>query len=171
MLARARAPVSKPRMNCMRLCYGRSGALVARIRSIPAARRAIWDEWRLLLPGASEPRLTLLRRQDFRSVFQTALRGLSNRSIVVVGNYESGPITAEPCRAKARPLHPRRSCFAPVSGISIQRSAIRRTCVAPITECWLLTPGLVEAPGTAPGSDRFITTAIYRHSRQAGLVI
>jgi len=26
----------------------------------------------------------------------------------------------------------------------------------------------VEAPGTAPGSDRFITTAIYRHSRQAG---
>jgi len=27
---------------------------------------------------------------------------------------------------------------------------------------------LVEAPGTAPGSDRFITTAIYRHSRQAG---
>jgi len=25
----------------------------------------------------------------------------------------------------------------------------------------------VEAPGTAPGSDRFITTAIYRHSRLA----
>ena len=23
----------------------------------------------------------------------------------------------------------------------------------------------VEAPGTAPGSDRFITTAVYRHSR------
>ena len=97
-------------------------------------------KWRLLLPGASEPRLTLLRRQDFKSVFQTALRGLSNRSIVVIGNYEIGPITAEPCRAKARPLRPRRSCFAPV----------------------------VEAPGTAPGSDRFITTAIYRHSRQAG---
>src|SRR3974390_3132005 len=66
-------------------------------------------KWGLLLPGAPEPRLTLLRRQDFRSVFQTALRGLSNRSIVVVGNYESGPITAEPCRAKARPLRPRRS--------------------------------------------------------------
>src|SRR5690242_9650257 len=70
-------------------------------------------KWGLLLPGAPEPRLPLLRRQDFRSVFQTALRGLSNRSIVVVGNYESGPITAEPCRAKARPLRPRRSCFAP----------------------------------------------------------
>ena len=34
---------------------------------------------------------------------------------------------------------------------------------------WLLTtdPLLVEAPGTAPGSDRFIATAIYRHSRLA----
>jgi hypothetical protein len=26
---------------------------------------------------------------------------------------------------------------------------------------------LVESPGTAPGSERFITTAIYRHSRLA----
>src|SRR3974390_3199484 len=105
-------------------------------------------KWGLLLPGAPEPRLTLLRRQGFRSVFQTALRGLSNRSIVVVGNYESGPITAEPCRAKARPLRPRRSCFAPAGA--------RR-----------LGWARVEAPGTAPGSERFITTAIYRHSRLA----
>jgi hypothetical protein len=44
-------------------------------------------KWGLLLPGAPEPRLTLLRRQGFRSAFQTALRGLSNRSIVVVCNY------------------------------------------------------------------------------------
>src|SRR5215470_19025526 len=86
-------------------------------------------KWGLLLPGAPEPRLTLLRRQDFRSVFQTALRGLSNRSIVVVGNYEGGPITAEPCRAKARPLRPRRSCFAPVSGIRNQMSVIRRSAL------------------------------------------
>ena len=69
------------------------------------------------------------------------LRGLSNRSIVVVGNYCSGPITVEPCRAKARPLRPRRSYFAPI---------------------------MVEAPGTAPGSEWFIATAIYCHSRQAG---
>src|SRR5579871_5503130 len=27
---------------------------------------------------------------------------------------------------------------------------------------------MVEAPGTAPGSEWFISTAIYRHSRQAG---
>jgi len=31
-----------------------------------------WVKWGLLLPGAPEPRLTLLRRQGFRSVFQTA---------------------------------------------------------------------------------------------------
>jgi len=29
-------------------------------------------------------------------------------------------------------------------------------------------PLMVEAPGTAPGSEWFITTAVYRHSRQAG---
>ena len=59
------------------------------------------------------PACRSLTRQGFSSVFQTALRGLGNRSIVVVGNYEFGPITAEPCRAKARPLRPRRSYFAP----------------------------------------------------------
>src|SRR6266705_3130284 len=91
-------------------------------------------KWRLLLPGASEPRLRLLRPQDFRSVFQTALRGLGNRSIVVVGNYECGPITVEPCRAKARPLRPRRSYFAPVSGTSNQRS------LAWISDLWSLPP-------------------------------
>jgi hypothetical protein len=41
---------------------------------------------------------------------------------------------------------------------------------APFTPSSILfRPRLVEAPGTAPGSDRFITTAIYRHSRQAGI--
>src|ERR1700751_4072594 len=88
--------------------WSSASAAVDRAVLGPQARK-----WGLLLPGAPEPRLPLLRRQDFRSVFQTALRGLSNRSIVVVGNYEGGPITAEPCRAKARPLRPRRSCFAP----------------------------------------------------------
>lgn len=27
---------------------------------------------------------------------------------------------------------------------------------------------MVEAPGTAPGSDRFITMTVYRHSRLPG---
>ena len=75
------------------------------------------------MPGASEPRLKLLRPQDFRSVFLAALRSKGNRSIVVVGNYEFGPITPEPCRAKARLLRPRRSYFDPVIGN--QASVIR----------------------------------------------
>ena len=32
----------------------------------------------------------------------------------------------------------------------------------------LFRPRMVEAPGTAPGSEWFIAAAIYRHSRQAG---
>src|SRR5438270_13693818 len=103
----------------------RSNASVGdHVRASVRLQLRIW-KWRLLLPGASEPRLKLLRPQDFRSVFQTALRGLGNRSIVVVGNYECGPITVEPCRAKARPLRPRRSYFAPVSGTSNQGSLAR----------------------------------------------
>ena len=99
-------------------------------------------------------------RQGLKSVFQTALRGLSHRSIVVVGNYCYGPITAEPYRAKARPLYPRLSYFAPI--ICPPRAAGLR-------EIGTTAHGqVVEAPGTAPGSDRLIPTAIYRHSRQAG---
>ncbi len=95
------------------------------------------------MPGASEPRLALLRRQGFRSVFQAALRGQSNRSIVVVGNYEFGPITAEPCRAKARPLRPRRSYFDPFIGN--RKSEVRnqklelRDRADPISDFRLLT--------------------------------
>jgi hypothetical protein len=100
------------------------------------------------------------KRQGLKSVFQTALRGLSHRSIVVVGNYCYGPITAEPYRAKARPLHPRRSYFAPIS-CPPNRGGLRDTRPQPDGQ-------MVEAPGTAPGSDWFIATAIYRHSRQAG---
>ena len=43
-------------------------------------------KWRLLLPGASEPRLTVLPgRTCFRSSYR--LRGNRNLSIVVVDNY------------------------------------------------------------------------------------
>src|SRR5579859_423767 len=86
--------------------------------------------------------------QGLISVTRTALRGEGDRSIVVVGNYRFGPITAEPCRAKAHPLRPRRSYFAPAED--------RRARWA-----------LVEAPGTAPGSAGFISMAVYRHSRIA----
>src|SRR5215467_566622 len=85
-------------------------------------------------------------------VFQTALRSPSNRSKVVVGNYCSSPITAEQYREKVRPLRPRRSYFAPAKA----RFRVAR---------WR---ALVEAPGTAPGSEWFIATTVYFHSRQAG---
>ena len=85
-------------------------------------------------------------------VFQTALRSLSNRSKVVVGNYCISPITAEQYREKTRPLRPRRSCFAP----------------AEARPEWRLRRALVEAPGTAPGSEWFIATAVYFHSRRTG---
>src|SRR5262245_16179128 len=94
------------------------------------------------------PACRSLTRHDCRSVCQTALRSLSHRTIAVVGNYENGPIRAEPCRAKARLLRPRGSYFGPAT-----------------THPALLVWVLVEPPGTAPGSDGFITTAIYRHSR------
>ncbi|MDH6690069.1 hypothetical protein AB7M56_002093 [Bradyrhizobium elkanii] len=82
-------------------------------------------------------------------VFQTALRSLSNRSKVVVGNYCIGPMSAEPYREKTRPLRPRRSYFAPAESHR---------------DGWVL----VEAPGTAPGSEWFIATVIYFHSRRTG---
>src|SRR4029079_11530133 len=68
-------------------------------------------KWRLLLPGASEPRLPVLTRQDFRLVFQTALSGLSNRSIVVVCNY---------CMARYRRNHTgkKRALYALVDLVS-----------------------------------------------------
>ena len=85
-------------------------------------------------------------------VFQPALRSLSNRSKVVVGNYCSSPITEEQYREIARPFRPRRSYFAPAKA---RFRSVR----------WW---ALVEAPGTAPGSEWFIATTVYFHSRRTG---
>src|SRR5277367_6562935 len=70
-------------------------------------------KWRLLLPGASEPRLTELNPSGLWI-------GLSNCVTQPVQPEHScrlqllhSPITAEPYREKTRPLRPRRSCFAP----------------------------------------------------------
>ncbi len=46
-------------------------------------------------------------------VFQTALRSLSNRSKVVVGNYCNGPMSAEPYREKNAPFTPSSILFRP----------------------------------------------------------
>jgi hypothetical protein len=84
-------------------------------------------------------------------VFQTALRSLSNRSIVVVCNY---------CMARYRRNHTEKkhALYALVDPVSPPPKPARLVAL----RAW------VEAPGTAPGSEWFIATAIYFHSRQAG---
>ena len=79
-----------------------------------------------------------------------ALRSEGHRSIVVIRNYRFDPITAVSCRAKKHALRPRQSYFAP----------------APSRAALCFAPPRVEAPGTAPGSDRFITEFVYRHNRR-----
>ena len=83
------------------------------------------------------------------------LRSKSSLRIVVICNYKNSPITAEQCRAKENLLHPRRSYFAPINrSLSGVDSLLFRRL------------RLVEAPGTAPGSEWFIMMSIYRHSRK-----
>src|SRR5882757_9842409 len=106
-------------------------------------------KWRLLLPGASEPRLTELNPSGLQTwSFKPLTRPEQPEHSCRLQLLHS-PITAEPYREKTRPLRPRRSCFAPT-----ETHAIRRA--------W------VEAPGTAPGSEWFIAAAIYFHSRRTG---
>ncbi len=89
--------------------------------------------------------------QDLIPSLGTALRGDGHRSIVVIRNYRFSPITVVQCRVKEPPLRPRRSYFAPAEGLAPDG----------FTRPW------VEAPGTAPGSERFIMKPIYRHIRLA----
>src|SRR3984893_14201172 len=85
----------------------------------------------------------------------TALRGNSHRSIVVVSNYNFGPMTAEPCRAKDRPLHSPSNLFRPRRNPSLPRLGSR-------LRAW------VEAPGTAPGSEELISTSFIAIAAQGG---
>ncbi len=84
-------------------------------------------------------------------VFQTALRSLSNRSIVVVCNY---------CMARYRRNHTEKKhvLYALVDPVSPPPKPAARGVRA-----------LVEAPGAAPGSEWFIAAAIYFHSRRTGI--
>src|SRR5450631_285824 len=109
------------------------------------------SKWRLLLPGASEPRLTELNPSglqtwSFKPLTQPEQPEHSCRLQLL-----HSPITAEQYREKTRPLRPRRSCFAPAEARE------------PSAAWW----ASVEAPGAAPGSEWFIATALYFHSRQA----
>src|SRR6266403_301129 len=70
-------------------------------------------KWRLLLPGASEPRLTELNPSGLQTwSFKPLTRPEQPEHSCRLQLLHS-PITAEPYREKTRPLRPRRSCFAP----------------------------------------------------------
>jgi hypothetical protein len=109
-----------------------------------------------------------LTHQDFK-------RGLSN-SVTLPEQPEHScrlqllhsPITAEPYRTKARPLRPRRSCFAPAETRLDQVWRVPDQCGGSPTRYGGLR-AWVEAPGAAPGSEWFIATAIYCHSRRTGI--
>src|SRR5205085_5709912 len=107
-------------------------------------------KWRLLLPGASEPRLTELNPPGLQDGLSNCVTQPEQPEHSCRLQLLHSPITAEQYREKARPLRPRRSCFAPAETHALWRA-------------W------VEAPGTAPGSERFIAAALYFHSRQAGI--
>src|ERR1051325_9712735 len=94
-------------------------------------------KWRLLLPGASEPRLPELNPS-----------GLQDRY--------SKPLT--------RPGQPEHSCrwqlwIGPLRRSHLGQKHVLYALVDPVSA------PLVEPPGTAPGSDRFISAHVYRHSR------
>jgi hypothetical protein len=76
--------------------------------------------------------------------------------------------------SKSTPFTPSSILFRPrtrnqQSGISNQNTCAVADASFLITDYRPLVPEMVEAPGTAPGSEWFIAAAIYRHSRQAGV--
>ena len=66
-------------------------------------------------------------------------------------------MTAEPCRAKDRPLHSPSNLFRP-----------RRNPPLPRLRSRLSQRALVEAPGTAPGSEELISTPFIAIAAQGG---
>src|SRR5437762_11586247 len=90
----------------------------------------------LLLPGALPNR-----------AYVRCLGGSSECNGVIVSTCE-WPVTAEPYRAKTAPL--------PRSSILVRPHRLRPRRVG---------GEMVEAPGTAPGSETLIPRGVYRHSR------
>ena len=73
-----------------------------------------------------------------------------SKCLVIIGICAFGPITAVPCRAKAMSLPRASILYRP------QRAPLATRAAG---------EGLVEAPGTAPGSATLIPHHVYRHSR------
>ena len=67
--------------------------------------------------------------------------------VVIICNYYNGPISVGTMPSE-------NAVFTPSSILFRPRQAT----------CFVTSSGLVEAPGTAPGSEWLITKVIYRHS-------
>src|SRR5437763_17207039 len=102
----------------------------------------------LLLPAATAPRLPELNSLGLQNGLSNCVTQPEQPEHSCRLQLLHSPITAEQYREKARPLRPRRSCFAPAE-----------------PHLWW---AWVEAPGTAPGSERLIAAALYFHSPRAG---
>ena len=155
MLARRRRKVSSDNVTPLR----------NKPRKLPAGPKDQKDKWRLLLPGASEPRLTELnplglQTWSFKPLTRPEQPEHSCRLQLVLWPDNGGTMPGK------------RASFTPSSILFRPRSGSRRgnqqpaVCLMPVAALGADLE-LVEAPGTAPGSDGFITTAIYRHSRVA----
>src|ERR1700754_3323411 len=70
-------------------------------------------KWRLLLPGASEPRLAELNPLGLQNGLSNCVTQPEQPEQSCRWQLLHSPITAEQYREKARPLRPRRSYFAP----------------------------------------------------------
>src|SRR5947209_18399231 len=70
-------------------------------------------KWRLLLPGASEPRLTELNPLGLQNGLSNCVTQPEQPEQSCRWQLLHSPITAEQYREKERPLRPRRSYFAP----------------------------------------------------------
>src|SRR5437588_8319886 len=70
-------------------------------------------KWRLLLPGASEPRLTELNPLGLQNGLSNCVTQPEQPEHSCRLQLLHSPITAEQYREKTRPLRPRRSYFAP----------------------------------------------------------
>ena len=101
------------------------------------------------MPGALRTAPYPARGKDLSLGASTALRSESNLSIVVIGNYSGRPDNGGTMPGKSKPFT---SLVDPISPPSETACRSRRS----------LAPGLrpvVEAPGTAPGSERLIPIA------------
>ena len=117
-------------------------------------------------PVPSKPRLNGLNRSGVLFQCTSLLRQLEQLEHSCHLQLLEWSDTVVPCRAKEHPLHPRRSYFAPInSPLDVFNLGLDcLICICLILKQWA-NGLLVEAPGTAPGSEWFIPMSIYRHSR------